>query len=215
MKRQKGNNHQRNRALKEARRKAAVAVKKREQAAAPHSGLHLARAAASTSGVDYCMVSESLFDVGIGCVILGRAVSSTKIATSFFLVDVYCLGVKDAFYSELTNGQFREMMDSSSEGGFSLAEIAPECARKIVESAVAYARQLGFNPHPDYSTAEALFGDIDAEASPIEYEFGKDGKPFYISGTRDTPMKVRKTLHALISRLGEKNFRYILEAGTF
>ena len=45
--------------------------------------------------------------------------------------------------------------------------IHPTCARKLVEGAEAYARDLGFTPHPDYQRARQIFGDLDA--GPAEH----------------------------------------------
>ncbi len=212
MKKQKGIRHQRNRAQKEAKRKALVAAKKKnEQAAASLSLIRQARAVASAFGISYCMVTEGIFDIGIGYVILGRTISPTKVATGVFLVDVYCLGVKNAYYAERTHEQLSEMIDKLT-GENPIVDIAPECARKIVDGAIAYAKEFGFVPHADYPPAGALFGDIDAGACRTEYEFGKDGKPLYISGPNDTPAKIRKVIRTLTAMVGEGNFEFMVEA---
>ena len=210
MKKQKGIRHQRNRAQKEAKRNAVVAAKKKEQAAASLFPTHQARAAASVFGVSYCMVTEGIFDIGIGYVVLGRTISPAKVATGVFLVDVYCLGVKNAYYAERTHEQLREMIDRIT-GDDPIVDIAPECARKIVDGAIAYGKEFGFTPHADYPPAGALFGVIDAGACPAEYEFGKDGKPFYVSGPNDTPAKIRKIIHTLTTKVGEGNFDFMVE----
>ena len=74
--------------------------------------------------ISYCMMTEGIFGIGMGSVILGREYSSAKTAISHFLLDVHCLGVKDAHYSELTHEQLREMLDEYE----SHVDIAPECA---------------------------------------------------------------------------------------
>lgn len=213
MKKRKGIRHQRNRAQKEAKRKADVAAKKKEQAAESLALVHRAPAAASAFAVSYCLVSEGLFDIGIGYVILGRTMSPAEVATGVFLVDMYCLGIKNAYYTEATHEQMREMIDKMSDEGNSLVDIAPECARKIVDGAIAYAKEFGFTPHADYPPAGALFGDIDAGACPTEYEFGKDGKPLYVSGPNDTPAFIRKVIRTLTAKVGEGNFDFMVEVG--
>lgn len=212
MKKQKGLRHQHNSAQKKVKRNAVVAAKKKEQAAASLSPIHRARAAASAFGVSYCMVTKGIFDIGIGYVILGRTISPTKVATSVFLVDVYCLGIKNAYYAERTHEQLREMIDKMT-GDVPIVDIAPECARKIVDGAIAYAKEFGFVPHPDYSPAGALFGDIDAGVCQTEYEFGKDSKPLYVSGPNDTRAKIRKVVRTLTAKVGEGNFDLVVEAG--
>ena len=200
---------QRKHEQKVARRKAALAGRSGPNFPAP-SLVHQARAVASTFRVNYCMISEAIFDIGLGYVVLGRAKSPTTVTTAILLVDVYCLGVKNGIYADYTRQQFLEALDGLSAIGSRLVDIDPACARKMLAGAVAYAKQLGFAPHEDYPPAEALFGDIDAALCPTEHVFGKDGKPFYVSGPQDTPAKIRKIMRTLTQRAGEGNFDYLV-----
>ncbi len=157
------------------------------------------------------MITEDIFDHGIGHVVLGRTKSPTTVATAVFLVDVHCLGVKNGFYAELTQEKFMEIIEGMAGTECPIVDIDPACARKIVAGAVEYAKQLGFAPHDDYPPAEALFGDIDADSCSTEYVFGKDGKPFFFAGPYDTPAKIRKVMRTLTDRVGEGNFDYMVQ----
>src|SRR5438105_14567096 len=53
--------------------------------------------AASRCPVLHCWVADSLQEEGIGSVVLSRELSGGRVAVASFLVDAYCLGVKDAF----------------------------------------------------------------------------------------------------------------------
>ncbi len=94
---------------------------------------------------------------------------------------VLCLGVKSAYYAERTHEQLSEMINKMT-GDDPIVDIAPKGARKIVDGAIAHARDFGFKVDADYPPAGALFRDIDARVCRTEYEFGKDGKPLYVSG---------------------------------
>jgi hypothetical protein len=50
------------------------------------------------------------------------------------------------------------------------------CARKLVEEALACAKDLGFEPHADYRIARFIFGDIEANACPARFTFDQNGK---------------------------------------
>ena len=208
MKKQKGKLHKTHR---QAKRKAGAAARKNKQTATPRSPLNQARSISSTFGINYCAVTENLFDLGIGYVVLGRTISLARVATSLFLVDVHCLGVKNAFYSSRTHTELRRLIDKLSGDGNPMVDISPECARKIVDGAVTYAREFGFDPHADFPPAYALFGDIHAEACTTQYEFGKDGMPLFVSGPNDTPEKIRKVMRSLTETAGPGNFDYIVE----
>ena len=56
---------------------------------------------------------------------------------------------------------------------------------------IAYARNLGFEQHPDFAAAEAHLGPWNG---PSTITFGKQGKPFYISGPNDNPRTIIRTL---------------------
>jgi hypothetical protein len=49
--------------------------------------------------------SSSLFEQGIGHITLARFKTSGKTEIGVFLVDIYCLGVKDAFFTPLWRRQ--------------------------------------------------------------------------------------------------------------
>ena len=86
----------------------------------------------------------------------------------------------------------------------------PAYARKLVEWAVAYARDLGFDPHVDYRIAKAIFGDVDAAACPVKFAFGQDDKPFYVSGPHDSLSMQRRIVTQLERRCGTDGFHFII-----
>ena len=154
-----------------------------------------------------CKVPANLFEMGIGNVVFSRQLPSGQIAASVFLLDVYCLGVKNAFYSIVDVAEFKNLIDKISYD-YPLQEIHPAGVRKLIEGGVAYARQFGLNPHADYLTAAKLFGDVDALSCPVTYEFGHEGKPFYISGPNDTPARIRQIVDLLEQKCGLDGFDY-------
>ena len=210
MKKQKVSRNQRL-ARKGAKRNAIAAAKKMGQPEASLSPVQRARNAAATFAVSTCMMTRNMFGIGIGHVILGRTISPYRVALGFFLVDVHCLGIKNAFYAERSHEDLSDLVKRLA-GDLALVDIAPECARKIVDGAVSYAKSLGFSPHPDYLAANALFGDIDAADCGIDYEFGLNGRPFYMPGPKDTPAKVSKIMQTLRTGVGDGNFEFMIEA---
>src|SRR4051812_37494402 len=74
-----------------ARRKEKRHVQVREASA----GLASQLSAASRFPVLHCWISKTLDDEGLGWVLLSRQTPSGDVAVVVFLVDRYCLGVKD------------------------------------------------------------------------------------------------------------------------
>ena len=198
-------------AKKTAKRKAALVTR-----SGPGQG-NVARvqprqvALAAQSPVHECLTIDKLFELGIGPVILSRALPNARIGAAFFLLDVYCLGVKNAFFAVMSPAEYREQVLNTPGGR--LLKITPACGRKLVEAAEAYARNLGFSPHPDYRLAHSIFGEIDATACLEQFTFGKDGKPFFVSGPSDTPARCQRIIQTLTQRCGPDGFHYLAGMG--
>lgn len=159
-----------------------------------------------------CLTPTNLFEEGIGTVVLTRSLPSGEIAVAGFLVDSYCLGVKNALYRVLSPTEY-DYYRQQIEAQTPLERVHPSCLRKLVEGAVQYARDLGFPPHSDYARAAQLFGDIDAAACPVRYTYGKDGRPFYVNGPYESAAQSRKILDTLARRLGPDGFHYMTALG--
>ena len=82
-------------------------------------------------------------------------------------------------------------------GDMAAHDASPAEARKLLEEAVAYAHGIGLAPYPDYPKIMVLFGDIKASDSNAKFQFGKDGKPFYLSGPNETLERSRQIVAIL------------------
>jgi hypothetical protein len=188
---------------KNAKRKEKKHVIAREQS----TGMAGRIAATTRFPVEDALISVSFYDQGIGQVLLSRSLPEGSIAIASFLVDRYCLGVKDAFGHIITRSEYE---DKFLNGKLDFRRMTPPDIRKLVDSAVEYARSLGFAPHSDYHKAYPIFGDINAAESTEEFEFGKDGKPFYVAGPHDGAARIGQILGTLRERFGEGGFHYMV-----
>ena len=159
-----------------------------------------------------CLVPEELFQMGIGSVVFSRELPGGEIAVVVFLLDVFCLGVKNTLVSVVPEDEYQSMLEHIAQNE-TLASIDPACARKLVEEAEAYAADLGFRPHPDYLVGRMIFGDVDPSTCSMSFTFGKDGKPFYASGPYDTVEKSRRIIDTLTRRCGPDGFHYLVASG--
>ena len=164
----------------------------------------------STSPVLHSCMSEQLWDAGIGYVFLSRLLPDGRVAFATFLLDVYCLGVKDAFANICTRSNYEQQVFPKFWRESRRTDISPADARKLVEEGVEYAEDLGFSPHRDYRTAQQIFGDIDPTESLQTFEFGKDGKPFYFAGPHDSAEKSRRIIETLARDQGSDNYHYLV-----
>jgi hypothetical protein len=130
-------------------------------------------------------VSAELWEEGIGYALLARQDPEGQIVYASFLVDVLCLGVKDAFWRPDTMEGFRELIREMDKIQ-TMSPIDPACLAKIVLGAVEFAESFGFPPHPDYRHASHLLDGIDPSTCRERYVFGEDGRPYYIQGPNET-----------------------------
>jgi hypothetical protein len=146
---------------------------------------------------------------GIAGVLVARRAMPRRVSVCGYLVDVYCLGVKNALGPRTMKdddlASFRSMFfEGFAEAGPPL-DAPLDLARHLVFGAVDYARCLGFEPHPDYAPVAGHLGRWEG-ASAIT--FGRDGVPYYTQGPYDNGPKVLRTLTRSV---GKDNFHFAVE----
>jgi len=169
-------------------------------------------ASAANAPIHESLVPANLFEHGIGNLLFSRSMPDGRIAVAGFLLDLYCLGVKNAFFHIMTRDEYAEAMRSWTAAQ-EMRPMDSACLRKLVEGGVAYARELGFSPHADYAEASQIFGDVQSTACSWHFEYGRDGKPFYVSGPHEAAAQVQAIVKQLERRLGPGNFDYLVLEG--
>lgn len=171
---------------------------------------------AAAAPILHSCVQSTVWNQGMGMVLLSRELASGGVAFGLFLLDVYCLGVKDVIYGTSSRADYDSRIYRKTSETGEYVEVSPEHARKLVEQSVEYAGSLGFRPPSDYQHAKLIFGEIDAAACNEEFEFGQNGKPYFIAGPNDSPARCELILATLQARLGSggHTFAIPLRAGS-
>jgi hypothetical protein len=160
--------------------------------------------------------SAKLFDSGCGYLVVSRFKADGRVESGFFLLDVFCLGVKDAgFHCFNSIADYQENLLDRLFPDEDRMRMTLAAARKLTEEAISYARGLGFSPGADYKKASRVFGGVTTADCDEEFIFGKDDKPLYIQGPSDSPARVERILRALEARCGEDGYHYIVAADDF
>ncbi|KUO19757.1 hypothetical protein [Streptomyces dysideae] len=147
---------------------------------------------------------------GFAQVLIARQERASRVTLCGFLVDVYCLGVKDTVGPQVMGGGSLDVYVRGYYRAFDQPplRIGLEQAQSIVHGGVAYARTLGFEPAPDFAQAAVHLGEPGPTAPRIG--FGRQGKPFYVNGPRDDAQKIVRTLERTC---GAGNYHYVLGTG--
>ena len=142
-----------------------------------------------------CWISEQ-WKGGSGLVqiLLARQQPNGKICCGSYLIDQYCLGLKDTFAkTNLSADRYQELhkkMDSRQK----MTTCPIELAHQMVYASIDYAAQFGFEPQSDWAQSQYLLQPRGELEEPYQLPFGKDGKPFFISGPYDNVEQIIKQL---------------------
>jgi hypothetical protein len=138
---------------------------------------------------------------GIVFVLLARAGRGGRVTICGYLVDTFCLGVKNALGPQrMRKGDLPGFVRRAFVGFPAPPLRAPlSLAQHVVHGAVAFAATLGFDPHPDFAQARGFLGEL---REPCVIVFGQRGRPLYIAGPHDDPIAVARTLRASVGSDG-------------
>jgi hypothetical protein len=158
--------------------------------------------------IENCWVQEGWQDSGLAVVCVARRQSNGNIIFGVYLVDCYCLGVKDAYFNgEIPPAEFqREFLPKIFSSAGTPVNISADLAHEIVYGGVEYARQFGFRPHADFRRAQLVLDPPELHPRTGAVTFGKDGKPFYVSGPHDDAEAIMRQLARVT---GEGNFHFM------
>jgi hypothetical protein len=183
--------------------------RRRELIRQKNRGLGELLAMASNAPILHSRIAATLRENGLAHVVISRSLPKDRVAVAVFLVDRYCLGVKDCFGRLCVRAEYDSLCKELDQK-FEMEDYSPADVRKLVEGSIAYARRLGFEPHPDYHRLKPIFGDIDPQESNAEFEFGSEGKPLFISGPNDGPERCRRIISILQDCCGPQGFHYMI-----
>lgn len=144
-------------------------------------------------------------------VLVARRDRRKRLSVCGYLVDTGCLGVKNAVGPKpVADRKLPDFVRSY----FQAYEDAPvsiplDLAQQLVYGAEAYARGLGFEPHPDYAAAREHLGEWSGQSV---ITFGRHGKPFYFQGPYDDATAVLRTLDKSV---GRGKYEFVLAEPTY
>lgn len=153
-----------------------------------------------------CYLQENYLEVGITNLLVIRNEPSGKFSVGIFCVDVFCLGVKNAHWRVHLEDYELEKIVEMSFFQAEPKEVDLHFAHNLIYGSIDYAEEIGFSPHKDFAFCEKILDTDLIDDGIDEIEFGKDGKPFYISGPYDNPAKILATLER---KVGAGNFDFL------
>lgn len=142
---------------------------------------------------------ENWEEGGLASILVVRQQPNLKYLFGMYLVDYYCLGLKNTMAN--VNLPYQKIEEIRARTPYTWVDFDYGDARNLILGAIEYANGLGFEPNRDWKDSKFV---IEAD-KPFEHKFtyGKDGKPFFINGPDDN-------VPAIMAKLRGKNFDYML-----
>lgn len=181
-----GSVRKRQKKLEKARKKRQLSKKEARKIEARYEGANLLRLA-SSAPFGPCWVGTSLDERAsdglpqLVTVVVTRRVRG-RLLGEVVLVDRTCLGLKNAnLLPRWPELELRDYVHDVLEQLGELRECSPLEAQSVVLHALAYARSLGFSPHPDFEPALFEPWPESLQETPLAHP----ARPSYISGPHD------------------------------
>ncbi len=160
---------------------------------------------ARSLAIGKCYMTKDIRECGEGEFIVTRMHTNGKISFASYLVDIYCLGVKDScYYLRNEADDFYEMINESP-----LTECSYEELHNWIYGAVSFAQEAGIEPDRSFKLTQYMLEEDTDDIPLIEYEFGKDGKYFLIC---NSVAEANRYMPILEEHLGN-NFQFVIEDG--
>lgn len=161
--------------------------------------------------IESCWVQKDWKENGLAIVMVARRQPDGNLVFGNYLVDYYCLGLKNTMYTaNASPAELRQIMATAYSQTLPPIKIQPELAHEIIYGGIEYAARLGFKPQRDFRDSQYILEPANKYPRSGSVEFGKDGKPFFINGPYDN---VDKILEQLARAVGAGNFEYFLQVG--
>lgn len=141
---------------------------------------------------------------GMMMAVVARKTSDDNYIVGHYLVDLWCLGVKDAdLKANISRAQLEKILEGCTVR-HEMVDYSYERMRSLLLGSIAYAANLGIAPHEDWERAKFL---VESDRSfENSFTFGRDGKPLYVAGPNDQQMQ-----HSLMAKINKVGGNWIGE----
>jgi len=144
---------------------------------------------------------------GMVQILLARQQPDGDICFGSYLVDMYCLGLKNTYANAgFSRTRYEDEVRSKIFRQMEPQECPIELASQMVYASIDYAAQFGFEPQKDFALSQYMLPPRGELEEPYHLTFGKDGKPFFVAGPYDNSARILKQLE---KTAGPGNYHYL------
>jgi len=154
-----------------------------------------------------CYVNSGYKEQGLAQILISKKQPSGKYAYVIFLLDIFCLGLKNTQYNFNLNDDdyedLKEHLFNSEE--FIVFDVV--AAHNLIYGTIDCAEEIGFKPHKSFAVVKYMLDSDLINDGIDEIELGKEGRIIYITGPFDDTNRIARILEKTV---GKGNFEYIV-----
>lgn len=158
-----------------------------------------------------CLITSGWAQRGTVQVMVSRQHITGNVTGAFYLLDLWCAGVRDCFYffneAEDYLPALTERMSLNSYGVFE--DCTYELAHNVIFSAVEYAGDYKIESHPAFKICALILEEDTDNIEFIDVTCGRDGKPCLIA--TDSDEQNNYYLKQLDKYAGKGNYKYLID----
>ena len=117
-----------------------------------------------------CLMETGWEERGLCCIVVSRQHPNGKITMGVFLVDNFCLGLKETHY-------FFEIPDEDYAtrigGDVAMKKVSYEEVHNFIYGAIAFAEEVGIKPAKSFELTQYILEEDTEDIPLIEYPYGK------------------------------------------
>lgn len=162
---------------------------------------------ARTLPIAHCYMSKNWQEAGEANIVVARKHPQGTLTLAHYLVDTFCLGVKDSFYRfSMSETEYEDIMGRMTIDGF-MQEVPYEEVHNLIYGAIAFAEEAGIEPDKSFALTQYLLEEDTEEIPLIDYEYGRDGQHYLVVNTH---LEASRYLPLLMKNLGNR-FNYVIQ----
>jgi hypothetical protein len=129
-----------------------------------------------------CLITENWQEAGMANILIARKHTNGHITCGLYLIDIFCLGIKDTFYQfNISESEYDQIKEEFNDRGNAIT-CDYVLAHNIIYGAVKFANDYGFSPHKDFiKVTQYILEEDNEKVELMDIEFGRNGKPCIVA----------------------------------
>ena len=152
-----------------------------------------------------CYLNENWEKGGEAIAIVTRCHPKGTLTAGVFLIDSFCLGLKDSTFRFNMDPQELDNFINDSFRGVTMKETDYVTVHNLIYGAIEFAEEAGCSPDKSFNITRYILSPDTEDIPLVQFDFGKDGKHLLIANSRT---ELDYYLPKLKKYLGD-DFRYV------